>query len=511
MAMPEFSASLRPGADRAELEVPALPVRRSGSTTDTGRAVPAASRPGHVAADYADPNLALLASLGEPAAETGPRRAAGNGRRSAPTELPAALQGGPVSPVDAWAAVPAAPGTPAGGWPSVPAGPPTPAGGWATVPAGPPSPAGGWATVPAGPPSPAGGWATVPAGPAAPGQSDWSPRGQEYQAYAATAGNPVGYHSAPPGISAQSRISAQPGTYEHPSHATQHQTGGYATDTPGYGIPASPGYAARNSYDTGPNTPSGLPAVSYGTAYGAGADQTVSPFGAPAEPTGSPGGTYTGSHAVDSFGTSYDTGSYGTTPQSTGSHDTTPYGTGPYPNSYGAAAGGQAARDIGWGPLDGANGRHAEGSWQHTGQAGIGGPASVAPMNGYTPPLPNGYAAVTPTTSPGTPAGGLPHVQGGNSTSGYASQPPAPAGGFASGYLSSSALSARHGRPEPERLTGPGSANPYGSYVTDTPNPPDDSADTNPPRRRARHRDTSSYDDQGRYGSYGDYGGGSRR
>jgi hypothetical protein len=302
-----------------------------------------------------------------------------------------------------------------------------------------------------------------------------------------------------------------PGTYGLQSHAAQRQTGGYATDPPGYGLPASPSYAARSSHDTGPSTPSGLPAVSYGTAYGAGTDHLASPFGGQADATGSSGSAYIGSHPVGSFGTSYDTGSHGTTAQSTGSHDTASYGTGPYPISYGATAGGQTAGDNGWAPPDGANGRHAEGSWQHSGQAGIVGPASVAPVNGYPTPLPDGYAAATATTPPGTPAGGFPHVQGGNSTTGSASQPPSPAGGFASGYLSSSALSARHGRPEPERLTGPGSANPYGSYVIDTPNPAGDSANATAPRRRARHRDTSSYDDQGSHGSYGDYGAGSRR
>ncbi len=233
MAMPEFSASGLPGGpDRAELKVPALPVRRSGSTPDAGREVPAASRPaGHAAADYTDPNLALLASLGEPAVEGQPTHAAGGGRRSAPGVSPA-----------------------------------TPPGGWA---------AGG------------------------PSQGDWSHRGQEY---AVAAGNPAGYYSAPPSTS---------GTYGSPSRGTQQQSGGYATSTPGYGIPATTGYAARNSYDTGPITPApaGLPAASYnaasynaasynaasydtashdaaaydaaayGGAYGAGLDQTAATYG----------------------------------------------------------------------------------------------------------------------------------------------------------------------------------------------------------------------------------------
>ncbi len=196
-------------------------------------------------------------------------------------------------------------------------------------------------------------------------------------------------------------------------------------------------------------------------------------------------------------------------PQATGSDNTTSYGAGSYPDAYGAAVGSQAARDAGWGPPDASNGRPAEGSWQHSGQVGIGGPGSAAPMNGYTTLLPNGYAGALPASPADTPAGGIPYAQGGNSTNGYASPPSA--GGFAaSGYLSSSALSARHSRLQPEPLTSPSSANPYGSYVTGPPRAADNSAKGPEPRRQARHRSASAYDDQGSYGGYGDDGGGSR-
>ena len=272
-------------------------------------------------------------------------------------------------------------------------------------------------------------------------------------------------------------------------------------------MPASAGHAAGTANDTGPSTVPGVP--SGGTMYGAGTDQMAGKFGGHVEVTSSSGGGYSGSHAVGS----HDTASYGTAAEAashTASHTTASFGTGSYGSAYGAAAGGHAAPDAGWVPQDATNGRPAEETWQDIGPAEIGGPAGAAPMSGYSAPAPNGYAAAFPASTPATPAGGIPRAQGGNSVHGYPSPPHA--GGFASGYLSSSALSARHGVSGPEPLANPGSGNPYGGYVAHPANPAGESAIGASPRWQPRHSDTrGSYDPQRSYGGYGDYGGGSRR
>ena len=610
MAMPEFGAARLPGADLADLEVPALPVRRSGSTTGPMPAVPAAARPtAHTAADYADPNLALLASLGKPARE-GHARAAGNGRGPAPAEqqpgtppggwpAPAKQQGTPPggwgavrapgqreqqpgtppggwpapveqqgTPPGGWGAVRAPgqreqqPGTPPGGWPAPAEQPGTPPGGWGAVrapgqreqqpgtpPGGWPAPAeqpgtppGGWPAPAEQPGTPPGGWGAL----RAPGQRDWSQPGQEY---GSAAGPPGGYHSAPPEA------------YSSPSYGTDRQASGYASGTPGHGIPASPAYAPDSLYDTGPGTPAGaqapapaLAAVPYGTAHATGADQMAGQLGGPVDMTGTQGNGYSGSHAVRSYdsasygnsshtGGSYGSGSYGSGSYASGSYASGSYGSGSYGSgsydgtshegashgnaahgsashpadsrttsahstgSYGAATANHAAPDTGWAPQDATNGRHAEGSWQHRGQAAIGGPAGVTPMNGYASPLSSGHPGGLPAGAPGTPADGFPIVQGASPTDGYGSQPQA--GGFASGYLSRSALSGRHGVSEPELLASPYSGNPYGSYVAGPVNPGGEvpNGDTG---RQPRHRDSNGYDGERSYGGYGDYNTGSR-
>ncbi len=125
----------------------------------------------------------------------------------------------------------------------------------------------------------------------------------------------------------------------------------------------------------------------------------------------------------------------------------------------------------------------------------------------YGPP--GGYAttyAGYPATPSTGPAGTHAHP-GAAPASGYASQP---AGGFASGYLSSSALSARQRLPEPdpEPLADAGSGNPYGSYVTGP--PPGDGLDAASPYGRTRP-DAPDYDDHRSRGGYGNYGGGAHR
>ncbi len=417
MAMPEFSTTHQPSAGRVQREVPALPVRRSGSTTDTGRVVPAGrTSAGHGAADYAHPNLALLASLGEPAGEGRGLRAAGDGTRSAAGQ----------------------PATPPGGWPG-----------------------GG------------------------PGQRDWSQRGQE--SVAAT-GNPAGYHSAPPEA------------YRSPSSKGEQQVGGY-TNTPGYGIPASTGHAARTSYDTAPNTVPGVP--SRGATFAASRDQIAGQVGGDVQVTGSSVGGYSGSHAVGSD----DRASYGAASQAA-SHTTASYRADSSGNSYGAATGSHAAPAVGRVPQNATNGRPAGETWQHTGPADIGGPVGTAATSGYSPSATNGHAAAFPTRTPAAPAGGISRAQGGNSAHGSPSPPHA--GGFASGYLSSSALSARYGVSRTEPLAGPGSSNPYGSYVTHPATPASNAMGASP-RWQPRHSDTSGCDPQRSYGGYRDYGGGSRR
>ena len=419
-AMPEVSTTRQPSAGRVQHEVPALPVRRSGCTTDTGRTVPAGTRSaGHAAADYADPNLALLASLGEPAGEGRGLRAAGDGTGSAAAGQPA---------------------TPPGGWPG-----------------------GG------------------------PGQRDWSQRGQES---VAAMGNQAGYQSAPPEA------------YRSPSYGAsskgEHQARGYATNTPGYGVPASAGHAAGTSYDTAPDL---LPRVpSRGTTVAVSPDQTAGQVSGDVQVSGSPGGGYSGSHAAGW----YDTASYGAASRTTAS-----YRAGSYGNSYGAAAGSHAAPDAGRVPQNVTNGGPAGETWARTGPADIGGPAGAAAMTGYSPSATNGSTAAFSASTPATPAGGIPRAQGGDFAHGSASR--AHAGGFASGYLSSSALSARHGVTGPEPLASAGSNNPYGSYLTHPATPAGDAMGASP-RWQPRHSDTSGgYDPQRSYGGYRDFGGGSRR
>ena len=464
MALPEFSAARLPGAEHADLQVPALPVRRSGSTTGPMPAVPAAARPvAHAAADYADPNLALLASLGEPAGEGRGRPAAGNGWISSAGEPP---------------------GTPPGGWAA-----------------------------------------------SRLGQRDGSQAGQDYRSVPGTSG---GYHSAPPQA------------YGSPPYGIEQQASGYGNTTPGHGIPASPGYTPSSSYDTGPNTPA-TAAAPYRTRHRTGADQMAGQFGGHIDMTGAPGSGYAGSHASGSYdsapyatppdgGPSYGSPSYGSASQGSAalgsaplgnaSHGSTPhpadspsiaaygpgsygpgsygpdaYGTGSYgpdshgpdsygrglygPDSYGTAKGSHAAPGAGWAPQDATNGRHSEGSWQHDGQAGISGPVGATSVTGYSASLPNGYPGAHPAGAPGTPVGGFPRVEDPNPAKSYGNQPQA--GGFTSGYLSSSGLSGRHGASEPEPLARPG--------------------DTG---RQPRHRDSNGYDGQRSYGVYGDYGSGSR-
>jgi hypothetical protein len=501
MATAEFAARHQPGADQATREVsaprdvpardvPSLPVRRSGSTPAHGFAVPATTRPAPraAAADYADPNLALLASLGEPAVEAAGQPS--GSRRPAATEPSA---------------------TPAGGWPAV--------------------------------------------------ESNWSQRGQEP---AAAVGSPGGYHSAPPAPAAPAATSTPPGgysltppgTYGGPSYGAQ-QPGGYGTDTPGYGLMGGPGYAAGNSYDTGPHPAppaSAVPSASssgsagyggaasygsassygsspYGTAsrgtssYGAAYDMGAGQFGGHAD-LGLPASSY-GTHAAGSSGASYDTGSFGKAdtmaygtagpasyapaPETTGVRGDSAHGGGPYHDPY-DHRNGQAAPGAGWGAAASGGGRFAGDGWQPSGQTDtgrhLGGGPSATPMTGYGAPVTDNYQAAIPAIPPGTPAGGMPRA-GGSTTDSY--QSPPPAGGFASGYLSSSTLSARHGRPEPEPLTSPSSANPYGSYISDPPAAAPDERDTGTvARRRPRHSSANGYDDQRSFGGYGDYGGGSR-
>ncbi len=420
LAMPEFSPTRLESTDVADHRIAALPVRRSGSTTGPMSAVPATARPASGAGtDYADPNLALLASLSEPAAERREGRA--TGWNSAPAQQP---------------------GTPPGGWPAT-----------------------------------------------GPGQREWS---QPRQEYASAAGNPTSYHAAP------TETTGAP-SYGMAQHAT-----GYGSETPGHGIPARPGYPARTSYDTGPNTPAvGLPPATYGTTHSAGADQMTGPSSVPADMTGT---SYNGSHVIGS----YDRASYGAPSHPVDSPATAPhaapYATGSYGNSYAAGAGSHATPPTGWLPQDAATGRSAEGGWKHGGQAGIGGPVSAMPPGGYGGPLPNSYPGALPADVPGTPAGGIARVQA--TDPGNVGQPTAP--GYPSGYLSSSALSARHGMSEPDQFSGPDSGNPYGSYVTGPANPPRSGPNGTDPDRQPRHRDTTGYDAQHPYGGYGGYGGGAR-
>ncbi len=535
MAMPEFSAARLPGADLADLAVPALPVRRSGSTTGPMPAVPAAARPtAHAAADYADPNLALLASLGEPAGEGRARRAAGNGRGPAPAEQPGTPPGGWPAPAEraatppgGWPAPAERAATPPGGWPAPAEQPGTPPGGWPAPAERAATPPGGWPAPAEQPGTPPGGWGAV----RAPGQRDWSQPGQEY---GSAAGPPGGYHSAPPEV------------YSVPSNGTFRQASGHASGTPGHGILASPAYAPDSLYDTGPGTPvvaqapapppaPALAPAPYGAAHSTGADEVAGQLGGPVEMTGTQGSGYSGSHAVRSYdsasygnpsqpgasygGTSYSSGSYGSTSHGgAASYGSASHGSASHPadsrttsarstGSYGAATANHAAPDTGWAPQDATNGRHAEGSWQHRGQAGIGGPASATPINGYASPLASGHPGGLPAGVPGTPAGGFPIVQDAGPTDGYGSQPQA--GGSASGYLSRSALSGQHGVSEPELLASPYSGNPYGSYVTGQVNPGGEgpNGDTG---RQPRHRDPNGYDGQRPYGGYGDYNSGSR-
>jgi hypothetical protein len=534
MAMPEYGGPHRVGAGQAQPDLPVgLPVRRTGNATDPGGFPSVAAAVGHLATDYTDPDLAALASLGGAAVE-------GHVPLTAPT-------GVAPSPVDPQT-------NPPGSWPS-----------------------GGYG-----------------------GQGDWSYRGQD----------PAG---------AGSVHSASAHAYQGQSYGLD-EPGTYAASTPGYGLPANPGYAASNSQDTrpnGPNGPNSVPMPAYG-AQGAmpdqtTPDQTAGQFGSQAGRAGSygsrhgtgpyPAGSYgtgseargsygTGSEARGSYGTgpspagSYGTGSYGTGSEARGSYGTGPspagsygtgsygagseargsYGTGPSPaGSYGVGsygAGSEARGSYGTGsyatdsypagsygagsepngsygtgtygdsqsassygsvpnsvPTDHAwtspsafPGRTSEGGWQDDSANHGGGHAGTSPdsVAGYGAPAANGYAGGYSASPPGTPAGGMPVPTAGNPASGYAS--PAPSAGFPSGYLSSSALSARHGMAEPEQLTGPGSDNPYGSYVTGPASPP---ADNSPGTgaHASQRGDAAGYGDYRPYGygGYGDYSGGTRR
>ncbi len=279
------------------------------------------------------------------------------------------------------------------------------------------------------------------------------PSGYAPSAYAPSAYTPSGYtpsgdagqsgYPAPAGYPASSGYPAPSDEYRTPSHGMSQQPvmpvgpGGataYGTETPGYGIPANPGYVAKSSYDTSPVAGTGVPESS--------ARFYASEPGHSAIP-----------HSAAQLG-----------PYASRSDDSTPYATG-------------ACQNTGSTPAPPRSG-----------------PPPTPPLGGYA----TTYADDYPAAPSGGAAGAPPHPAAGPA-SGYASQP---TGGFASGYLSSSALSARQRMPEPDPLAGPGSGNPYGSYVTGP--SAGDGVDAASPYGQPR-ADAPDYDHRsdGRYGNYG--------
>jgi hypothetical protein len=385
MAMPEYGTGVSPlVGNAAATDAPAtLPVRRSGNATDPGGFPSVGGITGHVPADYSDPNLAALASLGGQAVDSAPL--------SAPTAGMTAQA--PVDPLQAPAA-------------------------------------GGWT---------AGG----------PGQGDWSYGGQDRSL--------TGGHAAPAQVQGSQSYGVD-------------GSSAYARGTPGYGFPAGPGYGVAGQPDAG------LSAAS-APAHAAPPDQSAGRYDGHANMNGSHGSQYgTGSYPSGSYGA--DTGSYGTSSYGQPSYGTSngsytpPHGadSGSYTSPYGGTDGGSYAAPPAYGTYGatssyGATSRHSrEAAWEQTSQA----------------------------------AGG-----------GY--QAPAPSGVYASGYLSSSALSAHREPAEPEQLIGSGSGNPYGSYVTGPASPPDEATGGIGSYVRPAQNGDLGYRDQQPYGGYGEFNGGAHR
>jgi hypothetical protein len=393
------------GVERAEPVAAPMTARRVGHGTDPGLPVQVPGQSngiGYGTADYADPNLAVLASLSEPVVEHRSAEHRSAEHRDAAISMASA-------PVAAWAAT------------------------------------------------------------TGPNHSPWPQ--QHSQDQPAMAASPGGRHGMPP-----------PDSYGSPSYPADQQAGSPPQEIPGYGAPAGTSHPAGRAPGV---AAAGSPTISYGI-YGAGPDQATGQFPGRADAGTGYNGHY-GAGAVPAADNTYGTSAY----QSLGAASA--------PSSYGAGAPDAAWVSPGAPPGPAA----ADAPWRNS-QPGVTGPVGSTPAGGYhIPARPNGYGGAI--SAPPPP--GQPRPAAGTAANGYPNPPQA--GGFASGYLSSSALSARQGGPEPEPLAMPGAGNPYGSYVTGPSHPVADAGSGAVAAHRVPPppRDPADYDESA-FRGYGDYSGG---